>query len=376
MLNLSQDRRPPRWRRGLGLGLRGNRDHLYEIECLRGLAVLLVFLFHARGITSGNPPGDMGPLQAFIAVGNTGVTLFFVLSGFLLSRPWLEATLLGRKAPDLRNYVVARALRILPLYYLAIAVAALDLGTAELILPAASFRMLGFSYFPHSAVWWTLITELQFYLLLPVMGWLALAPRRRPMLGLLCGIWLIAYINAVLLAGGSIDGFWLTKSLFARLPAFLFGILAAALLLKARPLRAEMRLALLLAALVGLALLLQSVARIGESTAEHDWPWYHIPEALAWSGVLLALAGSNTGWWRLPLVNAPLAVLGKLSYSIYLNHVPLLFYIVYPSIAREAPMPERLQSVAIAAVASLILAAITYALVERPALRLKGRLNT
>lgn len=371
----------PRLRQLLTRGLRPGRVHFYEIECLRGLAVLLVFLFHARGITGGNPPAEVGLLTAFAAVGNSGVTLFFVLSGFLLGRPWLAARQdPARERPGLRSYALARLLRILPLYYGAVLVAAVDLAEPGLLLPAATFQMLGFQYFPHSVVWWTLITELQFYLLLPLLGTLLLSPRGRWLLSALLGLWLLAYLRLVLFADDALQGFWLTKSLFARLPAFLLGMLVAALPLRwpwapAPRAAASLRPALALAALIALALLLRAVAAVGESWAEKHWPAYHLPEALAWSALLAALAGGAPAAWRLPLVNPAFAVLGKLSYSIYLNHVPLLFYIVYPATGPGRGAGELLLRVVAAALASLALAAVTYAAVERPFLHLKERLR-
>jgi len=67
-------------------GLRGDQ-YLIELECLRGVAILLVFFFHAYGISLGKLVGTGNIFLSYIISGNTGVTLFFVLSGFLLSYP-------------------------------------------------------------------------------------------------------------------------------------------------------------------------------------------------------------------------------------------------------------------------------------------------
>jgi peptidoglycan/LPS O-acetylase OafA/YrhL len=357
-------------------GLRGTSSHLFGIECLRGLAVLLVFLFHANGVSQLIPRENPGLLEAFVLVGNTGVTLFFVLSGFLLSLPWLKTLArTPQEVPNLRAYAAARALRILPLYYTAILVAALDLHDADLILPAAAFQMLGFEYFPHSVVWWTLITEVQFYLLLPALGWMLLAPRRRYALLVLLGLWLGAYLHWIAFRPDGVAGFFLTKSVFARLPAFLFGIGAAWIFLtRPRP-GSWLRCLLFCGGLIGLALLLREVAAMGEATAESIWHTYHVPESLAWTAVVLALADGPRLPWLAPIINTPLALTGKLSYSIYLNHVPILFYVVYPVVATEATTTRRLQAIGLAAIASVVVAAVTYLAVERPALKIKERLR-
>src|SRR6478672_11938186 len=92
-----------------------------ELDALRGLAIALVYTFHAYGLGGGRvwePPPPSLPF-AFIRGGNTGVSLFFVLSGFLLARPFLATAESGR-VPSLRNFYVRRALRILPMYVLVV----------------------------------------------------------------------------------------------------------------------------------------------------------------------------------------------------------------------------------------------------------------
>ena len=67
-------------------GMRASQTHYPELESLRGAAILLVFFFHLDGlVTEGSSP-DVSLLSGFVRAGHTGVSLFFVLSGFLLSR--------------------------------------------------------------------------------------------------------------------------------------------------------------------------------------------------------------------------------------------------------------------------------------------------
>ena len=70
------------------------------MDVLRGWAITLVFFFHAWGI-SGGPDLGTGDvfLLSYIEAGRTGVTLFFVISGFLLSIPWFQAAAEGRPPP-------------------------------------------------------------------------------------------------------------------------------------------------------------------------------------------------------------------------------------------------------------------------------------
>ena len=76
-------------------GLSPGRRYLEECESVRGWAIILVFLFHWQGGIRGYDPieGQPSLLLSFLYAGSTGVTLFFVLSGFLLSLPFAGASL-------------------------------------------------------------------------------------------------------------------------------------------------------------------------------------------------------------------------------------------------------------------------------------------
>lgn len=113
--------------------------------------------------------------------GRLGLILFFVISGFLLYRPWLGAALGRREPPPLATYLRSRAARILPAYYLALAGAmALVWGlgsTPGVRLPDADglplFLIFGQNIGHATALtldppMWTLCVEVAFYLCLPV----------------------------------------------------------------------------------------------------------------------------------------------------------------------------------------------------------------
>jgi len=91
----------------------GTRDgRLLVLDGLRGIAILLVMLFH---FTLASPSALIDvPYFSFTRYGWTGVDLFFVLSGFLITGILIDA-----KGGEhyFRNFYIRRALRILPLYY-------------------------------------------------------------------------------------------------------------------------------------------------------------------------------------------------------------------------------------------------------------------
>lgn len=374
----------------LEAGMRGEGSYLYELECIRGVAILLVFLGHSLGVSwDGVGPGPEPTLWTshFIG-GNTGVTLFFMLSGFLLSLPWLQcAQDPARPLPGMRNYYVARFLRIVPLYLCFVLLAAVVSGQWALAGKAAMFQFVGFQIFPYSVVWWTLTTEVQFYLVLPLawLGWLHPGwPRKVLILVILA--WLACYVSVFIYPGNDqpIRSYWLTKSLFGRLPAFLVGIAAAWLYLRLRGgLRSEeagKRLAGGLAFIATWLLLgwvLREYVAMGKGKAEWSWHIHHTYEAVLWAAIVLLLLLANP-LGRSLLVNRPMAILGKLSYSLYLNHVPILFFIIYT--AKDRMGAEAYTSSVwlyltpgLALLCCVIAAFLSYRLIELPFLNLKHR---
>jgi peptidoglycan/LPS O-acetylase OafA/YrhL len=374
-------------------GVRDPGNYLHELECLMGLAILLVFLFHAWGISGLQWPTQPAPGLAFIAAGNTGVTLFFVLSGFLLSLPWLRYWLdPGQRKPSVRQYLKARAMRILPLYYCALAVTWLATGNTAVVAQAAVFQFVGFSAFPYSVVWWTLVTEVQFYLLLPLLMSLWISGRRgRWICMALLLAWAWAYLELVLRASPAVPGstFFLTKSVFARLPAFMLGVFAAAFYLRASRWECVNRqanvwryggLLLTLASLLLLEHVLNRAATMGDLQAELEWHLHHSWEAALWAVMMLCLLLCRLPGAQL-LINPGMAVIGKLSYSLYLIHVPILFYLLYP--LREQIGVDQLHNSwwfytisAAALLLSVLLSWGSYTLIERPFLRMKRGLAT
>jgi peptidoglycan/LPS O-acetylase OafA/YrhL len=368
-------------------GIRGG-DYLSQIDALRGWAILLVFFFHAWGISGGSAGSEPSLWFSYVAAGRTGVTLFFVISGFLLSIPWLRALRSSDVAmPSLKNYYAARVLRIVPLYYLAVFMACVVSGYWNAGFKAFTFQFIGFEIFPFSVVWWTLVTEVQFYLVLPLLIWLlASSGKSRLFLLLVLILWGGVYITQVLNnpSGEKIGSYLLTKSLFGRLPAFLLGMLAAWAFLgvRALPIFQANWVRVLGAVIILLALFLNGVVLrhtvlLGEWKSESNWHEHHIYEAILWSVVLLVLVLTRPLFYRV-IANSVLAVVGKLSYSLYLWHVPILFYVIYPTKERigvgfsESVLAYLLAFAAL--LLSLVASLLTYRFIELPGLNVKRRL--
>ena len=151
------------------------------MDGLRGLAVLIVLLFH----TTGGANSHFLPLHIFgeiIQAGWVGVTLFFVLSGFLITGILWDSK---GEAHWWRNFYMRRSLRILPLYYFALVLvllAATYVGTfheafAKIWSPALFLqnipgpnRNIFYDSSPFELVhFWSLAVEEQFYLVWPLL---------------------------------------------------------------------------------------------------------------------------------------------------------------------------------------------------------------
>jgi peptidoglycan/LPS O-acetylase OafA/YrhL len=154
-------------------------------DSLRGIAVLCIITYHVTSITGAMNNSALGDLCAVL--GNQALIFFFVISGFLLYRPYARAHALDRSRPSTSRYARRRALRIVPAYWTALTVLAIFPGIVGVFsgdwwryyffLQAYSSRTLGGGIPPA----WSLCVEVTFYLSLPL--WAILARRLRRALG-------------------------------------------------------------------------------------------------------------------------------------------------------------------------------------------------
>ena len=141
-----------------------DRGRSSGLDGLRFLASLFVVLFHVQSLTTVT----FGPFDRFVMGGDTGIWLFFALSGYLLYKPFLT------KDVDLRTYALKRSARIVPGYFVAL-IAVVLLTGSPLFLPHPLPYLTGtFTYnIPLRGFFgnaWTLSAEVLFYLSLPVLA--------------------------------------------------------------------------------------------------------------------------------------------------------------------------------------------------------------
>jgi peptidoglycan/LPS O-acetylase OafA/YrhL len=350
------------------------------LDGMRGLAVLMVVTYHATSaIDVPARSSGWGEVYRAFDGGWSGVDVFFVLSGFLIT-----AILLDEQAVASRirfgAFYIRRALRLLPAMYFMLALFSVYCLVADLYvdrLPTSIFAAVTYttnlfdifsprSISPPLGHLWSLAIEEQFYLVWPPLLALAFGLRRRAswvVPGMLALIALIFIARRHASYAGEYWGFMYVRPDF-RVDGLLIGALLAQLWVRGlTPRRGVAPLAWLGA--IGMALMWWN------SSVYPDSPlWYRGGEtlfALCVACVVLGAVERRSAVSR-GLEHPALRFLGRYSYAIYLWHFPI-FYVVRRWL-RPYPIPLRLGAeFAFTAVA----VALSWVLVERPALRLKRR---
>jgi peptidoglycan/LPS O-acetylase OafA/YrhL len=354
---------------------------------LRGLAAAGVLGFHTY-VLAGSPAYLPAPLAWLLSIGWSGVDVFFTLSAFLLAMPWCEAMAAGTPAPSWREYWRHRAWRILPAYYVQLAILAVlaFAGAAA----AASWRnpdatslaanaLFLYNILPGQAPaispWWTLPVELGFYLLLPLFVRL-LTPTRWPwLLVLMAGslAWRFGVIHAGL--DRALEIAW-TEHLPGRLHQFLLGMLAAWVLVHRRDLFASWSLLQrdLVASLSLLAFLALPALAIPWTGRPYNGAPGPEPLLLCWHlfasvlvGLLLIVLAAGPSRVARWLAADWLQALGLVSYSLYLWHVPVLMALREELGGFQAVKADFWPYAFYALLFSLLVAGASWWLVERPA---------
>jgi peptidoglycan/LPS O-acetylase OafA/YrhL len=342
------------------------KERIPTLDGLRGLAVLLVLWEHLPQALLGSAAEA---LRFAVQPGYLGVDLFFVLSGFLITRILLADR--ARRRP-LRHFLVRRFARIFPIYYLLILVMwAFSPGS---YLAWCAGYLSNFYFAVHRARspmehTWSLAVEEHFYLVWPlVVTWLPVASSRRlALFGLLPPAVLLALATAALepWLPGEADAFIYRLTWYRMLSLGLGALFAFG----ERELRADPARPWRLAArfLVPALVVLPCALLV-----DHRWvgPIMLVGFALLSSAIFLAgLAANGTG--GLParlLALPPLAFAGRISYGFYLYHLPI--FTAFGVFAHPKDHPPDLATTAAALGVSWLVATLSFYAIERPLLRL------
>jgi len=335
--------------------------------------VLLVLWGHVP-LTIAGYPTWLGFARSVINPGDLGVEVFFVLSGFLITRILLAER---RRMQPVRWFLLRRMLRIFPIYYLLIAIMAwVEPGPALWWCAAylGNVRMMTgepMSLLPHT---WSLCVEEHFYLLWPaVVAWL---PKRWP-LRVMAGVMMPLALVGAYVVCASLEPALSDKVVRFGSPPRFFGLGAGCLLAFWEP-RISARAGR--AALLGLALVLLGVALwpgfwilltpdlLGVSLPPHQTPTMALVYgATLCSGMVLTVVGASAASpaWVKPLCLWLPRSIGRVSYGLYLYHFP-----IYSLVFRSGTTPANLL---LAVLLTFAAATLSYWALERPLLQFGKR---
>lgn len=335
--------------------------YIAELDGVRALSVLSVIACH----TMPSAPG-----------GFIGVDIFFVLSGFLITR-LLLAERDSHGEIRIASFYMRRALRLMPAFYtmlVAIVAFLLVSGTRDRLsfetVLVSGFYLMNWvrafttghdGFLGHT---WSLAVEEQFYLLWPlllvaILGRIARGTLPRAIAALIIAV--VIWRCALLLAGAGPMRIY--NGTDTRIDLLLVGALCASI-------RQPQRSPLLsrLAAGSALALALQ-IPSLSWQNAVLQSIGFTAMAGLAGIVVLWA-ASSPTGASARLLRSVPFTGLGRISYGVYLWHYPLLTLFLPSLREHSSPLVFVLVSVG-----SITLATLSFILIERPCLAIKQRLS-
>ncbi|WP_276853905.1 acyltransferase family protein [Enterobacter oligotrophicus] len=300
-----------------------DRDFRQDINLLRGIAILSVVFYHFA--------------PTLLPGGFTGVDIFFVISGFLMTK--IIATSLERQTFNLFQFYAARSKRIIPALLMLCVVLAL---VTFFWLPTNEYRKLG-NYIGYAALFisnlklkkesgdyfatdshenwflhtWSLSVEWQFYLVLPFIM-MALYPLRKRVDTGLCLLLLALCSFLVSVTSTSLDA----ATRFYLMPYRAWEMLCGGLVWYAAKRYAPLHTWRIIIALLGYAFILASILFI---TPEHAWPGGFT--LLPVVGTMLVIYSNSPS--LINMIDRNLRWVGLSSYSVYLWHWPIAVFLIY-----------------------------------------------
>lgn len=309
------------------------RPVIKEIDGLRAVAIIAVLLSHfnlhltkAMGLDETFLYSQ--PVSRFLELSGNGVSIFFCISAFILSIPFIEQYLYNKPAVQLKRYYLRRLTRLEVPYILVLTI----LFIFQLLMMNEGFReslphYISSFFYSHNIVYgrrstinpvaWTLEIEVQFYLLLPLLVKVFMISATRIRRGLL-----LILIVACGLLYAQYDGFFieyhLQYSIFTYLPVFLMGFLLADLYLQHKQLLQQKLLLWDIVFAIGFILCVYSN---GDTRFYMQWLEY-ISYPMLFIGMFKGVIINRvftTNWVML---------IGTMCYSIYLLHYAILYFLI------------------------------------------------
>lgn len=401
------------------------------------MACLCVLFFHVNVAAQDNHIWHLyqkfsSLLGALALAGRSGVILFFLLSGFLLFLPYAKALLFDSPWPSLWQFYLRRTFRIVPAYYVALALMIflfhpeyLQADYLHKLWLFLTFRMdFPITFESINGPFWTLAVEFQFYILLPLLTWIFGLVVRRGKVG-----WRVAKLTLCLVgmaAWGVLSLYWsrvwspqgtlhafISPSLAEAvnpyivggggkyLETFAFGMLICMLYTYVQHTPQEnhwdkalqkLSIPLFLAGMAILSFMAYwNLYYWDQGRTFHFFGRYHTLMLTSWSewqglcyaigfGLCMLALLYGPAWLKRPFEWSPLRWIGLISFSLYMWHDPLIYLFV-----RVVIIPLHQQVTNLIVLYSLVwvwvlLAIIpfscaSYLLVEKPGVRLGEKLR-
>jgi peptidoglycan/LPS O-acetylase OafA/YrhL len=362
------------------------RPVMPELDSLRGLAILMVILYHGL-YWQVDLPSYHGAVRFFLKLmwaGRLGVNLFFVLSGFLITGLLIES--LGRSDYYLRFYI-RRALRILPAYLVILAI------LAAIRYAPISFILLSLVYLSNLTplfgipiaypVLWSLAVEEHFYFLWPAV----VRRARSKSLIFVCAVVIIGtptlrLISFFIAAKRGVVSFVVNDYTWNSLDGLACGAMLSAALREYKPARETLFKVSLL--LLGIAIVMGAVGiplGILSRQVPMGMALQVVPFQFTFTALLCMslLAGSSA--WKSAVNSRILQFLGKISYGLYLLHLLVFdFYTHFIGVfwkdgANTSHFLPLITRLVVCAVASTGIAFLSREYFEEPFLRLKNKIS-
>jgi peptidoglycan/LPS O-acetylase OafA/YrhL len=357
-----------------------NRPYYPALDGLRGLAILLVVLYHNFGFIK----------QSFF--GWLGVDLFFVLSGFLITSILLKE--LG--TPDyLKNFFIRRVLRIFPLYFLCLII-------FLILFPVLGLYKKELAFFVKNQWWlwtylqnwlysfylsddakmlthlWSLAVEEQFYLIWPFVILLVKSPRKLFFI-MLAVLVLTILLRSIIWLSQIEDLNYTTLYTFTRIDGICIGSMVA-LLLRFKPKLISKNMTAIVLALAAMNFIFYFI----NQSDRNSYPYYAFvgyTTFCAMFGLLLheiVTSNDNTIINKILSIK-PLRFLGKISYGFYVYHWPvyimsqLYFFNSLRDSLNLTDTSSRLGASLLSTGLAFFISVISYNYFERYFLRLKNK---
>ncbi|MGB6222655.1 acyltransferase family protein [Haloferula sp.] len=387
----------------------GGRGYLPALDGLRGIAILLVVIYHCSELvhlkTTGNP-FDWFTWRVF-QLGWIGVDLFFVLSGFLITGILIESK---SKPRYYQTFYARRSLRIFPLYYVVVfftffvfpqiadVIASKSASAAEALaeLPPLEGKLPWYLFYASNflaaldgnmghrllAVTWSLAIEEQFYFVWPLIIYVC---RQKTVLVISWAMVVIAFVCRFAMVVAIREGYWDGNRTgpyvlpFCRMDALAVGAIIS--VMWRQPGKIEwLRIWSKRVVLFGLPFFLLAIltGRFGNRDGFVQTFGFSLL-AFFFGGILvLTLLLKENGKVYRMVTNGGLLQIGKFAYAIYLFHLPLMFGLQalwFKNFLNlklvGSSIPSLLIFISVVTAAVFIAAKLSWIFIERPFLKMK-----